>query len=163
MSFNWLDYVLIGLVATVTAIQFLRSTKDFSRVLYETLFIVGAVTAASLLLRPLGNLTGLPAPLLLGGAGVTLVVVGMILAAVLDRFVSFGLGIFSYVFGLVFAVACGYALGHLALRTANLAVSPHNPAFASAVRHSLMARDLLYFKTLTEILAFLRFVRWKGV
>ena len=163
MSFNWLDYVLIGLVATVTAIQFLRSTKDFSRVLYETLFIVGAVTAASLLLRPLGNLTGLPAPLLLGGAGVTLVVVGMILAAVLDRFVSFGLGIFSYVFGLVFAVACGYALGHLALRTANLAVSPHNPAFASAVRHSLMARDLLYFKTLTEILVFFRFVRWKGV
>lgn len=163
MSFNWLDYVLIGLVATVTAIQFLRSTKDFSRVLYETLFIVGAVTAASLLLRPLGNLTGLPAPLLLGGAGVTLVVVGMILAAVLDRFVSFGLGIFSYVFGLVFAVACGYALGHLALRTANLAVSPHNPAFASAVRHSLMARDLLYFKTVTEILVFLRFVRWKGV
>jgi len=163
VSFNWLDYVLIGLVATVTAIQFLRSTKDFSRVLYETLFIVGAVTAASLLLRPLGNLTGLPAPLLLGGAGVTLVVVGMILAAVLDRFVSFGLGIFSYVFGLVFAVACGYALGHLALRTANLAVSPHNPAFASAVRHSLMARDLLYFKTVTEILVFLRFVRWKGV
>jgi hypothetical protein len=101
--------------------------------------------------------------LLLGGAGVTLVVVGMILAAVLDRFVSFGLGIFSYVFGLVFAVACGYALGHLALRTANLAVSPHNPAFASAVRHSLMARDLLYFKTVTEILVFLRFVRWKGV
>jgi uncharacterized membrane protein required for colicin V production len=163
VSFNWLDYVLIGLVATVSAIQFLRSTKDFSRVLYETLFIVGAVTAASLLLRPLGNLTGLPAPLLLGGAGVTLVVVGMILAAVLDRFVSFGLGIFSYVFGLVFAVACGYALGHLALRTANLAVSPHNPAFASAVRHSLMARDLLYFKTVTEILVFLRFVRWKGV
>jgi len=159
VSFNWLDYVLIGLVATVTAIQFLRSTKDFSRVLYETLFIVGAVTAASLLLRPLGNLTGLPAPLLLGGAGVTLVVVGMILAAVLDRFVSFGLGIFSYVFGLVFAVACGYALGHLVLRTADLAISPRNAQFAFAVRRSLMARDLLYFKTVTEILVFLRFVR----
>ena len=163
MRFNWLDYVLIGAVATVAAIQFLRSTKDFSRVLYETLFVVGAVTAASLLLRPMGNLTGLPAPLLLGGAGVVLVVAGIILAALLNRFVPFGLGIFNYVFGLVFAVACGYALGHLALRTANLAVSPRNPGFASAVRHSLMARDLLYFKTLTEILAFLRFVRWKGV
>ena len=163
MSFNWLDYVLIGLVATVTAIQFLRSTKDFSRVLYEALFVVGAVTAAALLLRPLGKLTGLPAPLLLGGAGVTLVVVGMILAAVLDRFVSFGLGIFSYVFGLVFAVACGYALGHLVLRTADLAISPRNAQFAFAVRRSLMARDLLYFKTVTEILVFLRFVRWKGV
>jgi hypothetical protein len=101
--------------------------------------------------------------LLLGGAGVILVVVGIILAALLDRIVPFGLGIFSYVFGLVFAVACGYALGHLALRTANLAVSPHNLAFASAVRHSLMARDLLYFKTFTEVLAILRFARWKGM
>jgi hypothetical protein len=160
---NWLVYVLIGTVATVAAIQFLRSTKDLSRVLYETLFVVGAVTAASLLLRPLANLTGLPAPLLLGGTGVILIVVGAILAALLDRFVPFGLGIFSYVFGLVFAVACGYALGHLALRTANLAVSPRNPQFAEAVHRSLMARDLLYFRTLTEVLAILRFARWKGM
>ena len=69
MQFNWLDYVSIGVVATVAAIQFLRSTRDFSRVLYETLFIVGAVVAASLLLRPLGNLTRLSAPLLFGGGG----------------------------------------------------------------------------------------------
>ena len=163
MSFNWLDYVLIGLVATVAAIQFLRSTNDFSRVLYETMFVVGAVTAASLLLRPLGNLTGLPAPLLLGGVGLLLIVIGILLAALLNRFLPFGLGIFNYVFGLVLAVACGYALGHLGLRTANMAASPRNPAFASAVRHSLMARDLLYFRTFTEVLAFLRFVRWKGV
>lgn len=163
MQFNWLDYVLIGTVATVAAIQFLRSTKDFSRVLYETLFVVGAVTAASALLRPLGKLTGLPAPLLFGGGGLLLVVFGIILAALSNRLVPFGLGIFSYLFGLMLAVACGYALGHLALRTANLAISPHSPGFASAVRHSLMARDLLYFKTFTEILVFLRFVRWKGV
>jgi hypothetical protein len=163
VRFNWLDCVLIGAVATVTAIQFLRSTGDFSRVLYETLFVVGAVAAASLLLRPLANLTGLPAPLLLGGAGVILVLVGIILAALPNRFLPFGLGIFSYVFGLVFAAACGYALGHRALRTASPAVSPRNPTFASAVRHSVMERDLLYFKTLTEVLAFLRFVRWKGV
>jgi hypothetical protein len=163
VSFNWLDYVLIGFVSTVAAIQFLRSTKDLSRVLYETIFVVGAVVAAARLLRPLGNLTGLSAPLLFGGCGLLLVLMGITLAALCNRFLPFGLGIFNYVFGLVFAVACGYALGHLALRTANLAVSPRNPGFASAVRHSLMARDLLYFKTLTEILAFLRFVRWKGV
>ncbi len=163
MTFNWLDYVLIGGVATVAAVQFLRSTRDFSRVLYEALFIVGAVTAASLLLQPLGNLTGLSAPLLFGGCGFLLVLVGLILAALCNNFVPFGLGIFNYFFGLFLAVACGYALGHLALRTANLAVSPHSPAFASAIRHSLMARDLLYFGTFTEVLAFLRFARWKGV
>jgi hypothetical protein len=163
VQFNWLDYVLIGTVATVAAIQFLRSTKDFSRVLYETLLMVGAVVAASVLLRPLGNLTGLSAPLLFGGGGLLLVVIGIILAALFNRFVPFGLGIFSYVFGLALAVVCGYALGHLVLRTANMAVSPRNAQFAAAVRHSLMARDLLYFKTYTEVLAVLRFARWKGM
>jgi hypothetical protein len=145
VSFNWLDYVLIGGVATVAAVQFLRSTRDFSRVLYETLFTIGAVVAASLLLRPLGSLTGLSTPLLYGAVGVVFVVLGILLAA------------------LLLSIACGYALGHLALRTANLVISPHNPAFASAVRHSLMTRDLLYFRTLTEVLVFLRFVRWKGM
>ena len=163
MQFNWLDYVLIGTVATVAAIQFLRSTKDFSRVLYETIFTVGAVVAASVLLRPLKGSTGFSAPLLLGGVGVVLVVLGFLLAAVVNRGMAFDLGVFNYLFGLLLAIACGYALGHLALRTANLAISPRNAQFAIAVRRSLVARDLLYFKTAFEILVFLRFVRSKGV
>jgi hypothetical protein len=163
VSFNWLDYVLIGGVATVAAVQFLRSTRDFSRVLYETLFTIGAVVAASLLLRPLGSLTGLSTPLLYGAVGVVFVVLGILLAALVNRTIPFDLGMFDYVFGLLLSITCGYALGHLALRTANLVISPHNPAFASAVRHSLMTRDLLYFRTLTEVLVFLRFVRWKGM
>jgi len=163
VQLNWLDYALLGLVATVAAVQFLRSTRDFSRVLYETLFTVGAVFAAAHLQRPLEKLTGLAPALAFGSAGVLFVVVGVILAALANHFAPFGLGIFSYVFGLVFAVACGYAFGHLALRTANLAISPRNQEFAAAVRCSLVARDLLYFRTLTEVLAFLRFVRWKGV
>lgn len=163
MQFNWLDYVLIGVVATVAAIQFLRSTRDFSRVLYETLFIVGAVVAASLLVRPLGNLTRLSAPLLFGGGGLLLVVIAILLAALFNAFACFGLGIFDYMFGMVLAVACGYALGHLALRTADMAISPRNAQFADAVRRSLVARDLLRFRTLYEILVFLRFVRWKGM
>jgi hypothetical protein len=163
VQFNWLDYVLIGTVATVAAIQFLRSTRDFSRVLYETVFVVGAVVAAWALLGPLGRLTRLPRSLLFGGGGLLLVVIGFLLAALFNSLAPFGLGIFGYVFGLVFAVVCGYALGHLALRTADMAISPCNAQFALAVRRSLMARDLLYFRTLTEILVFLRFVRWKGV
>ena len=163
MRFNWLDYVLVGTVATVAAVQFLRSTRDFSRVLYETLFMVGAVVVASALLGPLGRLTDLPQPLLFGGSGLLLVAIGFLLAALFNAFASFGLGIFSYVFGLVLAVVCSYALGHLALRTADMAVSPRNAQFADAVRHSLVARDLLRFRTIYEILVFLRFVRWKGV
>ena len=163
MKFNWLDYALIGFVATVTAIQFLRSTKDFSRILYEALFLVGAVIAASLLLRPLGELTGLSAPLLFGGVGVVLVVLGIILAALVNHWLPFGLGVFGHVFGLLLAIACGYALGHLGLRTADMAISPRNHGFAMAVRRSLMARDLLFLKTFIEIRAFLRFARWKGM
>jgi uncharacterized membrane protein YeaQ/YmgE (transglycosylase-associated protein family) len=163
VRFNWLDYVLVGTVATVAAVQFLRSTRDFSRVLYETLFTVGAVVAASMLLGPLGQLTSLPQPLLFGGSGLVLVVIGFLLGALLNAFAAFELGIFSYVFGLVLAVVCGYALGHFALRTADMAISPRNAQFADAVRHSLVARDLLRFRTIYEILVFLRFVRWKGM
>jgi hypothetical protein len=108
-------------------------------------------------------LTGLGAPVLFGGVGLLLVVIAIFLAALLNRLAPFGLGIFNYVLGLALAVVCGYALGHLGLRTANLAVSPRNLQFAEAVHRSLVARDLLYFKTAYEILVFLRFVRWKGM
>ena len=163
MQFNWLDYVLIGFVATVAAVQFLRSTRDFSRVLYETVLVVAAVAAATALLRPLGELARLSPPLRFGLVGGVLSLCGFLLAALANRLAPFNLGIFNYLFGLVVALACGYALGHLTLRTAHLAVSPHNAAFAAAVRRSLMARDLLYFRTLIEVLAFLRFARWKGM
>ena len=163
MQFNWLDYVLIGIVATVTAVQFLRSTKDLSRVLYETLFVVGSAVAATRLVQPLQKLTGLSTPVLFGVSGLLLMVVGIILAALFNRIAPFGLGIFNYLLGLLLAIACGYAFGHVGLRTAHLAISPRNLQFAETVHRSLVARDLLYFKTAFEILVFLRFVRWKGV
>ena len=163
MQFSWLDYVLIGGVATVAAIQFLRSTRDLSRVLYETVFVAGAVVAASVLVHPLVELTGLSAPLLFGAGGGVLVVLAILLAALVNSRLPFGLGVFNYILGLLLAVACGYALGHLALRTANMAISPRNPEFAAAVRRSLMARDLLHFKTFIELRAILRFARWKGM
>lgn len=163
MRFNWLDYALIGTMATITAIQFLRSTKDLSRILYETLFFIGAVVAASLLLRPLGELTGLSKPLLLGAGGGLLSVLGFVLAALLNRLLPFGLGVFNYLFGVLLALACAYALSHLGLRTVDLAVSPHSREFDMVVRRSLVARDLLFFKTFVEIRAILRFARWKGM
>jgi hypothetical protein len=163
VQFNWLDYVLIGTVATVAAVQFLRSTRDFSRVMYETILVLAAVITASLLYRPLRQATHFSAPLLYGGIGTLLAALGMLLAALLSARAGFSLGVFGYLFGLALALTFAYTVGHLALRTANMAISPHNARFALAVRRSLTARDLLYLKTLIEILAFLRFARWKGV
>lgn len=85
MQFNWLDYVLLGIVATVAAVQFLRSVRDFSRILYETLLMVGAVAAATRLVLPLQKLTGLGASVLFGGVGFVLVIIAIILAALSNR------------------------------------------------------------------------------
>jgi len=163
MSFNWVDLASIGIVASVAGIQFLRSTKDFSRILYETILLIGAVAGAALLLRPLRAMTDYSAPLLFGGVGGVLAVVGILLAALVNRQMAFGLGVFGYFFGLLLAIACGYALGHLALRTADLAFAPRHPEFVQAVRRSWMSRDLLYFKTFIEVRTILRFARWRGL
>jgi hypothetical protein len=137
LRFNWLDYALIGTMAAIAAVQFLRSTEDFSRILYETLFLVGAVVAASPLLRPLSELTRLSNPLLFGSVGCVLSVLGTILAAFVNRPLPFGLGLFNCLPGLLLASVCAYALGHLGLRgrPGRLAAQPrvrHGcPAFVS--------------------------------
>jgi len=161
MSSNWVDVACIGTVALVAGIQFLRSTRDFSRVLYETLLLVGAVAVAAALFRPLQAKTGWSEPLVFGGVGAVLGIAGIMLAALLNRSLPFGLGMFNYVFGLLLAIACGYTVGHLALRTAVLAFSHRSPEFAQAVERSWMTRDLLYFRTFIEVRAFLRTARWK--
>jgi len=163
MSLNSIDLASIGVVSLVAAIQFLRGIKDFSRIFYETLFIIGAVSGATYLYKPLHSATGLPWSVCFLGTGVILSVVGILLAAMVNRKMAFGLGVFGYVFALLFAVACGYALGHLALRGTFMAMAPTNPAFAAAVQKSWMARDLLYFKTFVETRAILRQARWLNI
>ena len=163
IQFNWLDYVLIGFVATVAAVQFLRSTRSVSRILYEALLAVGAAAASVRLMRPLARLAGMSPAATLGSIGFLLLFIGFVIAALLDVYASFSMGFLNYLLGLFLALICAYALGHIALRTTDLAISPHNPKFAAAVRSSLVCQDLLCFGTLTELIAFLRFVRWKGV
>jgi hypothetical protein len=160
VSFNWVDMASIGIVSVVAAVQFLRGVKDFSRVFYETLLLIAAVVGATQLTRPLHDGLKLPVHLVFGGAGVVLGAAGILLAALVNRKFAFGLGVFNYVMALFLAVACGYALGHLAFRTAYLALAEKDPKFVEAVRRSWMARDLLYFKTFVETRAILRQARW---
>ena len=160
MHLNWVDYASMAFVALVGAIQFLRATRDFSRVLYETIFLIGAVVLAVKLFQPVHDLVHLSYALsflLLSLLGVLLAIV---LAALVNTRLAFGFGAFSYVFGLLLAIGCAYSLGHVAIRTPFIAFGHLNPAFYDAVRRSWMARDLLYFRTFVEVLAILRVARW---
>lgn len=118
---------------------------------------------AWLLLGPLRESTRFSAPLLFDCVSFVLSVLGIVFAVLLNRLMPFGLGVFGYLLGLLLAVASAYALDHLGLRTTDLAMSPRNAGFNMAVRRSLVARDLLYFKTFVEVRASLRLVRWKGI
>lgn len=160
---NWVDIASLSLVSIIAAVQFLRATRDFSRVLYESLFLVGAAVLATRLLKPLHALTHISYPACFLGVFLIAAVLGMLLAALLNTRLAFGFGIFSYLFGLLLGLVSAYAVGHVAIRTPYIAFAHLNPAFHAAVQRSWMARDLLQFRTFVEILAILRNARWLNV
>jgi hypothetical protein len=160
---NWVDIACLGLVSVVAAVQFLRATRDFSRVLYEAIFLVGAAVLATKLLKPAHALTHVSYPVCFLGVFIIAAALGMVLAVLLNARLAFGFGIFSYLFGLLLGLVCAYAVGHVAIRTPYIAFAHLNPAFHAAVQRSWMARDLLQFRTFIEILALLRNARWLHV
>jgi hypothetical protein len=163
MQLNWVDCASIGVVAVVAAIQFLRATRDFSRILYETIFFVGAVVLASRLFELVHALTHISYAVSFLALFLTGAALAVVLAALLNTVAGFGFGAFSYVFGLILGVGCGYAVGHVAIRTPYIAFAYKDPQFLDAVRRSWMARDLLYFRTFVELLAILRNARWLNI
>ena len=163
MNYSWMDAACIGLLATVAAVQFLRGTHDFSRVFYEMIFLIAAVVGASRLFRMAAELTKWSPAVCFVAIFLVLGVLGMVFAGLLNAKMAFGLGIFSYVFSLLAGVACGYVLGHIAVRTLLLGFAPTHHDLAQATYRSWMARELLHFRTLHEVLAILRFARYSNV
>ncbi len=160
MRYDWLDWAALGFVATVAGVQLLRAVRDFSRVLYETLFFIGALLLTNRLFIPVQELTHLSYPvsyllLFLVSAGLAI-----LLAALLNSRVAFGMGAFNYILGLLLAVVCAYTIGHVAIRVPYIAFAHQDRQFFEAVNRSLVARDLLRFRTMVEVLAVLRQARW---
>ncbi len=163
LHYTPLDWACIGLLATGTAVQFLRGVRDFSRVLYETGLLVAALVGTNALYRPLSQLVRVQGLAVYITLFVLFFVVSLLLAALLNRVVAFGFGAFNYLLALLAGFVYAYAAGHVLLRVALNLVGRSNPAFSQAVMRSWMARELLFFKTWIEILAQLRQVRWLNI
>lgn len=160
MHYTPMDYVGIFILAAGTAVQLLRGVRDFSRVLYETGFLIAAVAGTNSLYGPLSRLVHVHGLVVYVALFVVFFVTGLVLANLLNHVAAFSLGMFNYVFALVVGVVYAYALGHVLLRvTLNLLGRSH-PQVAKAMMYSWVARELLYFKTWVEVLAILRQVRW---
>lgn len=163
MQFNWVDIFSIGLVATVGGIQFMRGIRDISRVFFETILLASSAVAAYRVMRFISSKTEIAPFVSYSVSFLVLAGLGILLAFVLSRFLPFDWGIFNYLFALLFAVACGWAVGHTVLRALYLALVPDNPRFLLALRRSWVASQLLYFGALIELLALLRFARYSNV
>jgi hypothetical protein len=163
MSYNWLDWAALGFVATVAGVQLMRAARDFSRVLYETLFLIGALVLTNRFFKTVHELTSLSYALSYLVLFAVAAAVAVVLAALLDLRVGFGMGAFSYVFGLLLAVVCAYVVGHAAIRVPYIAFAHKDRRFFEAVERSLVARDLLRFRTLVEVRALLRQARWLNI
>ncbi len=159
MRLNWVDLLTIGLIATVGAFQFLRGIKNFSQILYEALLLIVALVAATALSEPLGNALGVSRVLVYIIAFVVLGMLGILLATTLNKFMAFDLGVFNYLFAMLFGVVSGWVIGHTVLRSLT---AIYNPGLHLAIRKSWMASQVLHFGAFWELLAILRIARWRG-
>jgi len=160
MRYNWLDWAALGFVATVAGVQLLRAGRDFSRVLYETVLFIGALVLANQLFVHVRELTRLSDQVSYLLLFLVAAAVAVVLAALLNSRAAFGMGAFNYVLGFLLAVTCAYTVGHVAIRVPYIALAHKDPRFSEAVDRSLVARDLLRFRTLVELRAILRQARW---
>ncbi len=160
MRYNWLDWAALGFVATVAGVQFLRAGRDLSRVLYETVLFIGALILTNRFFVPVQELTNLPHWVVYLLLFLFAAAAAVLLAAVLCSRVAFSMGAFNYLFGFLLAVVCAYTVGHVAIRVPYIALAHKDPRLFAAVDRSLVAQDLLRFRTLVEVRAILRQARW---
>lgn len=153
MKLNPADLVAVLTVAVVGLLQFVRCRRDFSQVLYETIFFVPALVGAVRIAGPLHQSTGVP---MLFSFVAPLVVFGMaavILATLLNRVFEFELGRAGWVLGIGLALTCAGLAGHAVLRAVLEAYGPQRPEFGEAMMRSELARQLYYFTALKGLLA----------
>ncbi len=157
MRFNWIDILTIGVVATGAGVQFLRGTRGFSRVLYESVLLIAALVGATALYGPLHTALGINRVLAYGVLFVVLGALAFLVGMGLHRLLPFSLGMFGHILSLLTGVACGWAIGHGILR---ILTGIQNPQLHLAIRKSWMATQVLHFGAFIELLAMLRLARW---
>jgi len=160
VRYNWVDVLTIGIVATAAGIQFLRGTRSFSRILYETVLLIAGLIGATALYDPVHRLLGISEPVAYLIVFVLLGAVAFLAGAGVNRLMPFALGMFGHILSLGVGVACGWVFGHAILR---MMVGIDNPQLHSAIRHSWMASQVLHFGAFIELLAMLRLARWHRI
>ncbi|MGQ9707680.1 MAG: hypothetical protein ACUVUR_02245 [bacterium] len=163
MRFNWIDVLSVGVVSIGAGVQFLRATKDFSRILYETLLLIAALVTAVRMYTTVQRLFGLSAAGSFAGLFLFFMLVALLIASLLNRVIYFDFGGFAYLFGLVLGVACGVVFGHAVLRTLVIGFSSTRPDLKIGIHCSWMASQVLYFGAFRELLAVLRIARYHNI
>ncbi len=163
MSMNWVDLSSLLVVAVAASVQFLRSTRDFSAVLYETVFLVGAIWLTYRLYELVSTAIGLSPVVCFVGLSLLLGAAAFVLGWLLNRFVAWGMGAFNYILGLVLGLASGWAIGHVYIRSLHIALYDKSEAFAAVVHRSWVASQLLYFGAAKELLVILRIARYHNI
>lgn len=163
MRFNGIDVLAIAVVAAAGGIQFLRATRDFSQVFYETVALILALVASTRFFTPLSQWLDITPALAFGIVFAILAVLALLVATLLNQGVGFSLGGFDYLFGLVLGIADGFVIGHATLRTLMLFLAGRNPELVAAVHRSWMASQVLYFGAFRELLGILRIARYNNI
>ncbi len=162
MKFGWIDVLSITIVSLGAGIQFLRAIKDFSLVLYETVFFVLALVGAGKMFMPVHNLTGWSCQVCFAGIFAIFAILGIIIASILNSF-EFEFGGFNYFFGLIFGIVCGFVVGHVCLKSLIITYCDKNPEVIEAIHRSWVASQVLYFGAFRELLGMLRLARYHNI
>lgn len=163
MGFTWVDVLSIGVVSLVAAVQFIRAIKDFSLVLYESIFLIVAVVGAVRFYPFVQRFTRFPAVASFAWVFVVFIFLGILCASLLNGIIGFEFGGFSYFFGLFLAIVCGFAFGHAVLRAMVIGYSPTRPDIIVSIKRSWMASQVLYFGAFREFLGILRIARYNKI
>ncbi len=160
MRLNWVDWLSLGLVSAVGALQYLRGTSDFSRVLYEALALVAAVVGATCLYRAVNELFGIPPATAYAVLFLVLGAVGIVLAGLVNASIPFSMGVFDRILSVLTGLVCGWTVGHVVLR---FLLSIESRSIHIAIRESWMASQLLFFGAFWELLGVLRIARYHNI
>jgi|WetSurMetagenome_2_1015567.scaffolds.fasta_scaffold228474_2 hypothetical protein len=161
MQYTTLDTIAVAIVAIVTGVQYLRGKDNFSQIVYESAGFCAAAFGANKLHVLVHELTKFSLSVSFLLCFLVLAALAVLFSALLNARASFDFGAFNYLLALFVALTSAYAFGHAAMRVFEYGFVVGDPRLTEAMGRSWVARELIYFRTGKEVLAFLRFARWK--